>query len=95
MITYNNIIGKIILVGITYYTHDEQFIERKQFYGKIISADRKKGIVFLKQDGEAYNLPPDLRSVQIAPPGEYKLHSTGEVVVDPDLLSTWNLYAPE
>ncbi len=95
MITYKNIIGKIILVGITYYSHDEQLIERKQFYGEIISADRKKGITFLKQDGETYTLPPDLRNIKAAPKGEYKLHSTGEVVVNPDLLSTWNLYAPE
>ena len=95
MITYKNIIGKIILVGITYYTHDEELIERKQFYGEIISADRKNGIAFYKQDGEKFILPPDLKNVKPAPEGEYKLHSTGEVVVNPDLISTWNLYAPE
>lgn len=46
---FRNLVGKTLLVGITYYT--------------------KK-----------------------APRGEYRLHSTGEVVADPDFLSTWKLY---
>lgn len=46
---FRNLVGKTLLVGITYYT--------------------KK-----------------------APRGEYRLHSTGEIVADPDFLSTWNLY---
>lgn len=29
---FEDILGKILLVGITYYTHDEQYIERKQFW---------------------------------------------------------------
>ena len=62
---------------------------------KCIDSGKKNGITFRKQDGDEFTLPPDLKNVKKAPAGEYKLHSTGEVVVNPDLLSTWNLYAPE
>jgi hypothetical protein len=35
-----------------------------------------------------------MRAFQPAPPGEYRLKSTGEIVVDPDLLSTWTIRRP-
>jgi len=42
-----------------------------------------------------FTLPPDLSSTKRAPRGEYKLHSTGEIVVDPDFIATWNLTKPK
>ena len=81
--------GKVILVGITYYTHNRQLIEQKQYHGCVIRAD-EKSIVIRKPDGKLKSIPPDLRSTKPAPPGEYRLRSTGEIVTDPDYLSTWN-----
>ena len=82
--------GKVILVGITYYTHDKQFIEQKQYHGTVIRAD-EKGIIVRKSNGEEAWLPPDLRSTRVAPPGEYRERSTGEIVENPDFLATWNV----
>lgn len=47
-----------------------------------------------KRKGEIFWLPPDVGPFQDAKPGEYKLRSTGEVVVDPDLLATWTVNNP-
>ena len=91
---FSDLLGKVLLVGLTYYTHDHVFVEQKQFFGKVISAD-ERGVTVEKPDGTLLNLPPDLRSTKIAPPGEYRLRSTGEVVVDPDFLATWNVTLPE
>ena len=44
-----------------------------------------------QKDGTDFTLPPDLNSTKRARQGEYKLRSTGEVVVNPDFLATWNL----
>ncbi len=89
-ITFDELIGKVLLVGITYYTHDDVYIEQKQFYGTVTEANET--IVRIKQkDGTDFTLPPDLSSTKRARKGEYKLRSTGEVVVDPDFLATWNL----
>jgi hypothetical protein len=82
--------GKVILVGITYYTHDRQFIEQKQYHGTVIRAD-DTGIVVQKSNGEEVWMPPDLRSTKPAPPGEYRERSTGEIVVNPDFFTTWKV----
>lgn len=87
-ITYKSIIGKILLVGITYEDKDGNVKERKQFWGTVTAADKKK-ILIEQKNGEIFSLPPDLSAIKPAPEGEYRLHSTGEVVVNPDFLSTW------
>ena len=80
----------MLLVGITYYTHDNEFIEQKQFYGTVTEANEKL-IRIQRKDGTDFTLPPDLSATKRARQGEYKLCSTGEVVVNPDFLATWNL----
>jgi hypothetical protein len=92
--TFDELIGKVLLVGITYYTHNSELINQKQFYGTVIEAN--DSIIRIKQnDGSEFTLPPDLSSTKRARPGEYKLRSTGEVVVNPDFLATWNSIADE
>lgn len=93
-ITYDELIGKLLLVGITYYTGENEMIEQKQVYGEVISAD-KTGVVLRQKDGATLNLPPDLSSTMRARPGEYKLRSSGEVVVNPDFLAKWNFVKGE
>ncbi len=89
-ITFDELIGKVLLAGITYYTHDNEYIGQKQFYGTVTEAN--ENLIRIKQkDGTDFTLPPDLSSTKRAWQGEYKLRSTGEIVVDPDYLATWNL----
>jgi hypothetical protein len=83
--------GKVMLVGVTYYTHDKQFIEQKQYHGTVIRAD-EDGIILRKSDGEETWLPPDLRSTYPARPGEYREYSTGEIIENPDYLTCWNSF---
>lgn len=86
--------GKCLLVGITYVAEDGSLIEQQQFFGEVQSAHPRKGILLALQGrrtGEQYNLPPDTRSIELAAPGEYRLRSTGEVVVDPDYTVTFSL----
>ena len=89
-ITFESLLNKKILVGVTYFTKDNVFIEQKQFWGIVISSDEKK-IVIRLPNGDTTSLPPDLRSTTYAKPGEYRLRSTGEVVKDPDFLSVWSV----
>ena len=89
-ITYKNLLGKVMLVGITYTDSGGNVKERKQFWGTVTEADKGK-ILIEQKNGERLSLPPDLSAIEPAPEGEYKLHSTGEVVVNPDFLSTWIL----
>lgn len=92
-LTFSDLIGKVILIGLTYYTDDDVFIEQKQFWGTVTEANDWRILVKLN-NGELFSLPPDLSSTRIAPPGEYRLRSTGEIIVDPDFLTTWNINRP-
>ena len=93
-IAFSDLIGKTILIGLTYYTANNEFIEQNQYWGKVVESNENRILVKLN-DGEIFRLPPDLSSTQIAAPGEYRLRSTGEIVVNPDYLTTWNINRPE
>ncbi len=93
-ITLDELIGKILLVGITYYTDSNEFIEQKQFYGTVTEAN-ESFIRIKQQDGTEFTLPSDLSSTKRARPGKYKLRSTGEIVTNPDFFATWNLIKGE
>ncbi|HYD48300.1 MAG TPA: hypothetical protein VEB21_08135 [Terriglobales bacterium] len=87
-----SLIDKRVLIGITYVDEIGHPLERQQFCGIIIRVDRAAGVtVRLDGTGREVQLPPKLRSFRPAPPGEYELSSTGQVVTNPDLLSTWTL----
>ena len=85
------IYGKRILVGLSCLDSMGNVTEQRQFHGEVIRASPQEGIVLRLGDGAEYALPPDFRSVKEAKTGEYRLHSTGEIVVDPDFLATYTV----
>lgn len=88
-------IGKYLLVGITYLDSNEEVKERIQLHGNITRIT-EEGIFFNRADGKGeFALPPDLQSLEPAPPhAEYQLKSTGEVVRDVDYISNYVVSAP-
>ena len=91
----NNIyVGKHLLVGLTYTDATGNVVKHVQTHGKITRID-SSGIFFEQANGAGeYSLPPDPSALILANPGEYRLRGTGEVVVDPDYISTWTIKAP-
>jgi hypothetical protein len=90
--------GKLVLVGITHLNPDGSLEKHEQFFGYVLEAAQQRGIQLRLEGsngGKAYWLPPDTRAFQIAPLGQYRLRSTGEVVNDPDYTCTWTLRAPK
>jgi hypothetical protein len=90
----DNLIGKLVLIGLTEVGPDDTVARQTQCFGRVTSARSDHSIVLVlegQRSGDTYSLPPDLRSFNPAEPGEYKLRSTGEVVVDPDFLCTWTV----
>lgn len=89
-------IGKTVLVGITYQDEEGHELEKKQLFGTICRINQKEGIVLtLSNTGEEFSLPPELHALKEARPGEYRLRSTGEIIVDPNYLTTWISTAKE
>jgi hypothetical protein len=82
-------VGKRVLVGKT-YVRGESVLQHVQFHGVIEEASESQGFALRRADtGGIEWLPPDMRSFRQAPPGEYRLRTTGEVVLDPDAFSSW------
>jgi hypothetical protein len=46
----------------------------------------KKALLLLHNCDTEYKLPPYLDSIQVAPEGEYRFKSTGEIVANPDFM---------
>ena len=89
-------VGNTILIGVTYYDHTGKETAQRQWHGTITEANQTRGIVVeLKNDTNQCVLPPDLNGIQQAKRGEYRLRSTGEVIVDPDYLTTWQMKEPD
>jgi hypothetical protein len=95
-----SLVGKTVLIGLTFTTAEGEVMEQLQRHGVIESADPEEGMAVRligpgqSWDRELYTLPPDLSSLSEAAPGAYRLRSTGETIVDPDFMSTWEIRAP-
>ena len=95
-ITFEDLIGKVILIGITYTDARENILCRKQWWGTVEKAAAGEGIrVNLGDSSETAVFPPDLRAVTRAAPGAYHLKGSGEIVNDPDFLATWICVEPD
>jgi hypothetical protein len=67
-----------------------------QWFGTITEISNAKGIVIaLRNDPTYCALPPDLSALRPAKPGEYRLRATGEVISDPDFITTWICKEPD
>jgi hypothetical protein len=88
------LIGKYVLVGITRIDAAGEPIEKGERHGRITSVDGDAGIKIALADGEILTLPPDPNAFREAKPGIYRLRSTGEEIVDPDLTTVWTIREP-
>jgi hypothetical protein len=91
------LVGKYVLIGVTYLDGDGKPTREEQVHGVVIAATAENGILFKlrgSRNGAEYRLPPDTRGFVRAQPGEYRLKSTGEVVTDPDFTCTWSVWPP-
>src|SRR2546423_1023165 len=94
----DDFVGLMGLVGVTYLEADGETVgSQAQYYGRIVSVDQIKGIEVAcdgKWVGTTMTLPPALRSLHHARPGQYRLRSTGETIEDPDLTTSFTVVAP-
>lgn len=91
------LIGKRVLVGITYEDRRGEMTRSEQVFGTVTSADPQGIRVALDgvRRGEIKWLPPSTGVFRPAPRGEYRLRSTGEVVVDPNSTAQWTVKQPD
>ena len=91
---FARLLGKHVLVGLTYVKYSGELIKQTQLHG-IVEDVSSSGIIIRMADESTFWVPPDLRGIREAPPGVYRLRSTGEEVANPDLLAEWTLTRPD
>ncbi len=86
-------LGKYVLIGITHVTQEDTLLGREELHGVIreVAPEGVRVELHGNRAGEIVQIPPALEFLSLASPGEYRLRSTGEVVVNPDLLWTWTV----
>jgi hypothetical protein len=92
-----DLVGKTLLIGVTYLDAGGSPVEQVQFHGIVVEADRGRGITIIcqgEQVGRRFTLPPHLEAIEPAKPGEYRLRSTGEIVLDPDFTTSGTVQRP-
>ena len=85
-------VSKTLLVGMVYVDSNGIVVERVQFAGVVTSVDPLVEIDI--GDEEPFTLPPDPDAYDVADPGEYRLRASGDVVVDPDFITSWRVTTP-
>ncbi len=89
-------IGKVVLVGVTRYGGDGQVQGLEQYAGTVLRISADEGVVLADEDdGHERYLPPMLDQYQRAETGEYRMRNSGMIVVDPDYLTAWDLHAQQ
>ncbi|MDQ8756359.1 hypothetical protein RCO27_08965 [Sphingosinicella sp. LHD-64] len=84
--------GRVILIGITRLAKDGNYTQ-EQFAG-VASIEDQQAYALVRidcDDGKVREYPFDVRTLERAAPGEYRLRSTGEVITNPDFLMTWTV----
>jgi len=70
----DKLVGKYILIGITYFDSNGEIESIQQLHGIVKNALQEKGILIalkgVHQD-EIWNMPPDTSSISVAEPGIY------------------------
>lgn len=88
----NSLIGKVLLIGVTLLDKNENVLEQIQVFGPIKRIDGNGVVIKRNVSGADLVIPPDFENIHKAKTGEYKLRSTGEVVIDPDFVSSWTVH---
>lgn len=79
-----DLVGKALLVGLTYLSNDGTLINRRQLFGTAVSCDEKEGIILkLNDSDELFTIAPITEAIEVAAPGIYQLNDDDAQVMDP------------
>ncbi|AGA30140.1 hypothetical protein [Singulisphaera acidiphila] len=86
-----DLVGLDVLVGLTYFNAEGEVLRQEQFHGLIEESEGGMAWVRPSDGGERRWVPAKVSAFRPAPGGTYRLASTGQVVVEPTLLTSWML----
>ena len=91
----DSIVGKHLLVGLTYLDNNGQVKKQLQLHGTILEISETTVIFERADGGGTFSIPFDGEFESANPEDLYTLSSTGEEVRGVELLSSWTISAPK
>jgi hypothetical protein len=85
------LVGCRLLVGITYLDQIGEVSGTEQFCGQVLEVADGVVVVERPDGAEPALLPADADAYEPAAAGRYTLKGTGEIVQDPDFVTTWQV----
>lgn len=86
-----DLVGRRVLVGLTYAGADGEPLSSIQFCGRVLEVTDGVVVVANPEGTAPVALPADPDAFLPADPGRYVLRHSGEVVVDPDYVTGWTV----
>jgi len=95
MDSQESLVGKKILIGLTYMKLDGEVREQLQLYGTILNVEGHI-LAFERADGQGIFTIPFDGDLEPAQRGAiYKLRSSGEAISDADFLASFTIHPPK
>ncbi|MBK9673439.1 MAG: hypothetical protein IPP56_16585 [Bacteroidetes bacterium] len=85
------LIGKTFLIGLTFIDQDKKVIEQYQTSGKVDELTDDGIFKFRRFDNSIFQLPYDTKTIREAKEGEYRERETGNIIVNPEYITTWEI----
>ena len=86
----STLIGRTIIVGMTYLDQKGEVERQVQHFGTITNIVGHD-MTIEGPDGKVLHIPYDVRALSVAAKGTYRLRQTQEEIENPDLLATWTI----
>ena len=93
MTNSESIIGKRILVGLTYLDSDENVKRRDAFHGPVVAVSESSIVIERSDDGQDFSIPND--TLYSSDPDDIYTLESGEEVTGVYATCTWTIFPPD
>ncbi len=87
-----DIIGKKILIGLSYFNKNGELMDQTEKYGSILRYDNNRIIIYNELLNEEFAIPADFESLQYSDPSTlYKLKSNNKKIKGINILGSFSI----
>jgi len=90
-ISHNALIGKLVIIGISFFDSNDDLIDTFQTHGIVEKSDNHELLRIRKKDNGIFQLPFDPDTIQEAPSGKYSEKHSSTIITNPDYMILWSI----
>jgi len=90
-ISHNAVIGKLVIIGISFYDSNDRLIDTFQTHGIVVEPNDSQILRIKKKDNGIFQLPYEPITIQEAAPGKYSEKHSSTIITNPDYMILWSI----